>query len=394
MSLTYKARCWAFVENEDEIWYSECNFNALICVEKAKGIIREIIKIPYNLIHGSNLYLSMAIVNKELILIPFVSDKLVFYDLEKRVFSSIKIVNYIGEILPSYFKMIYQYRNNIILFPNIANKILIYDSIKKEIQTIEIKDDILKKTCCETNIKFRAQFEVVGEYLFVPFAESGAILVLDLQKKQVVIKLIDGLEGCSTINYYNGNFYLAAWNKKKIYVLDTELQIVHEYIHYPVSFKSEKHIFSYSLLMEEKILYFPQLCDEILSFDLNKKVLKKEMTVETSNNDFSKTYLVKPYEKKIIALTADDFWLSIYFYSEKNLVKRPYSSWNKEYNERRIINYLFENCYFDYIHESEDVDIGVFQEVLLYNKKNYLSDDKCRRNEIVGKKIYEYVVKG
>ncbi len=393
MSFTYKIKCFGFEEVSDQLWLLECNFNALICVDKKDGEIKKIIKIPDNNIKERDLYSFFIKIKQDLIFIPNCSNKIVSYNLENKCFSSIPIDNYVKTSSISNYKAAYQYEDEIIMLPNRADKIIIYNHSKRKISTIEIKDKDLDLLYPNRKIEFRPQFEILDKCLFIPFSDAGAVLKLHLITKQIEIKLIKGLSGCDTINYYDGIFYLASWNEKKIYALDKDFQIVNEYTSFPQGIKVEKMIFAYSLLVGEKIVYFPQSSNMIVSFGLKDKTIKEEMRLTSINKNYLKTYLAKIHENKMILLMANDRYFSVFFYLDNVLYKQPYCLWNEKYNNQRIENYLLNNDYFDNIYECVEITLNMWISIIEDIMNNIFGSKEVTKIKTIGENIYQYILK-
>lgn len=358
--LNYKTRCNGFARIADNIWFSECKFNALICMGISDGKIKKILKIPNHVINRQNLFSEIFVINKSIILIPLSGNEIVSYNIDKDSFSCVSIKKNIEVPSISKYRAAYQHEHEIITFPNKGDKIIIYNHREGKVLTIDIKNSFLDELYPDRKIQFRPQFEVWNGTLYIPFAEAGAILKMDLVTKQTEIKMVKGLSGCDTINYYNGLFYLAAWNEKKIYAIDTDFQIVKEYTDYPKELTADEHIFAYSLLMENKIVYFPQACNMIVSFDLEDESIKEEVRINSSSVDFSKTYIAKMIDNKIISLMTEDSWLSSFSINKGILQKKQYCAWDNVYNSRIIEQYLIENGYFNNSYENNEIGLNIF----------------------------------
>lgn len=391
MTPVYKMRCCGFVEIEDDLWFPECSFNALICMDKTKGIIKEIIKIPDVKLEIKNLYSEIFLLGNDLILVPAYSDKVVSYNLDSKEFFCASIKDYVGNFFISKYRAAYQYGNDIIMLPNAADLIIVYNHMRKEISTVEIKNIILlNELYPDRHIQFRPQFEVVDERIFIPYAEAGAILIFDLISKQAEVKIIEGLSGCDTINYDKGMFYLAAWNERKLYAIDMDFHIVNVYMDYPVGLDADRHIFAYSLLIEEKILFFPQLGNMIVSFDLKNKKIKEEMRFQEPGNDYTRTYIARINRKMITLLMDEDSWLSNLFYLNGDLYKERYCKWDRSYNNHIIRKYLVENHYFDILYENNKITMNILVDVLENTEKYNLLRESLKEIKIIGADIYRY----
>lgn len=252
MSSVFKSRFCSFVETANLLWFSECNYNALLCIDRTDGKIRKIVMIPDDDIRGRDLYSCIFKIDNDLILVPNRSNRIVCYHIDNDSFSSIFIDEYVKVSLVSNYKAACQWGSEIIMLPNRADKIIIYNHLERKILTIEIKSDDLDKLYPNRVIQFRPQFEIIDDYLLIPFLEVGAILKINLSTKETEIILVEGLSGCDTINYYDGIFYLASWSQKKIYALNMNFNIIEEYTEYPTELEADKLIFAYSLLTGEK----------------------------------------------------------------------------------------------------------------------------------------------
>lgn len=391
MEFNYKMRCFGFEATTNHLWYSECNYNALICLDKTDGRIRKIVRIPGNDLCDRNLYSLIFKINQDLILVPNRSNRITCYNIDRGCFSSIPIDDHVMISPASNYTAAYRYGNTIIMLPNRADKIIVYDYISRTISAIEIKNDLLDRLYPKRGVQFRPQYEVVEDYLFIPFTDAGAILKIHLPTKHIEVKLVTGMTGCDTINYYKGTFYLASWNEKKIYALNKELSIIAEYTSFPDEMKADKMIFAYSLLIGETLLYLPQLGNMIVSFDLTKKRIKKEVQIDTVNMNQLKTYFARMQKDKIISLMAGDSCPSVFFYADNALCKKPYCAWDAEYNSKVTKEYLTVTHRLDFVYENSAFRLETLIALLENMKTTDCYEKILKPTGIIGKKIYKIV---
>lgn len=392
MGFRFKMKCFGFETATDQIWYSECNYNALICLDRTNGRIREIVRIPGSNVCDGNLYSLIFKMGRDLILIPNRSNRITCYNMDNGCFSSISIDGHVTVSAASNYTAAHRYGDEIIMLPNRADKIIVYNHPSRTITTIEMKNDLLDKLYPNRRIQFRPQYEVVEDDLFIPFSDAGAILKMHLPSKRTEIKLVPGLAGCDTINYHNGIFYLASWDEKKIYALNKELCIIEEYTKFPDDMKSDKMIFAYSILIEEKLLFFPLLGDMIVSLDLKDKTIRKEMQIGSVGTNQLRTYFTKKYEDKIISLMAGDFCPSVFFYADDKLYKNLLCAWDTEYNNKVIKKYLVIDQRLDIVYENDTIGPDALIELLkdIEIKDHYVK--AAELTETLGEKIYKTVI--
>lgn len=381
-------RFCGYVDIMDQIWFINREFNALISVDKSDGIIKKILKIPSDPIDKRCLFFSVFKIGDDLVGVPDNDDKIIIYNINDNVFSDISIKKHVKISAISNYKAAYLYKDEIIMLPNRADKIVVYNHSEKNISTISIKNNALDALYQNRVIQFRPQYEIIDEHLFIPYAQAGGILKLNLTSKQAEVRLVDGLSGCDTINYYNGMFYLASWNEKKIYAVDMNFHIVDVYTQYPDGFEADKCLFAYSLRIDKKILFFPQLGNMILSFDLEDKTIKEEMRVQMQDSDIAKTYFVKADKNEAVSLMHEDSWLSAFSYVDGVLCKKPYCTWDEARNSKVIEKYLKDNCYFGFVHERNGIGLDMIINLLEDAGSACFSQEESGYAGAFGKKIY------
>jgi len=394
MSTALKMKFCGFIETVDQIWFFNRNFNALFCVNKINGKIEKIVKVPDGHTSMSALYSAIFKIGDNLICIPDWGDKIISYNINDNSFFDISLRDCAKIPAIANYKAAYQYKDEIFMFPQCANNniIIAYNTLERKVSTIKIDSHFLKERYHEGMKQFQFQFEILGEYIFIPFAEVGAVLVLNLMTKQIKIRWVNGLSGCNTINYHDGIFYLASWDEKKIYAVNRNFVITNEYTDFPDELKASKYIFRYAFLIEEKILYFPQAGNMILSFNLKDKTIKEEMRIKTQNANYTKTYLAKIQKNEIIALMTEDLWLSVFFFHGGTLHKRPYCQWNNEYNSKVIEKFLIKTKYFDNIYENSEVGLNMFVDILGNAEYNTFYREYSDYTGKTGEKIYRHIV--
>lgn len=361
MDNLYKLRCHDYVEKENDIWFSNLFFNALMKVNKLTGKLEIIRKFPDYEIRKSRLFSTVCCVGESLIFVPFNSEKIISYNVKMGEFKSTALDCGIVGKKGQYYFGAYVNGRFVYMFPTRAKCIIRYDSMN---HTIKYFDDAIVayiRTLKNVTYYFYQQLEVVGNKVYMPFLERNAVMVFDIENEITEIRKLDISGGCSTILYANHYFYLASWQKPEIYRWNVKTGDVKTYSNFPKGFIGGKYIFSQTCKINDKILFFPHEANMIVSFDLKSEEIRKEQMVSGKENPI--TYFVKQSEMQYSALMSDMKHTCLMDYG-KGLKWKAFCKIDDAYNKRRINSFLIKEGYYKQILEGTRT-LGNFMEVLV-----------------------------
>lgn len=385
----YKLRSFGYVVIDNDIWFLNCYFNALIKINKLSGKIEVIEKTPGYNVREKRLYRMVCYVDGKLIFVPGRSERVVSYDIGTGEFSSCYLdVDKVGERKP-YFWNAYVYYNYVYMFPRKAKCIIKYDIVKNTIKYLENSLNKVPDFLSEESACFVKQFEIIEEKIYIPFERLNAVAVFDIGNENLDIKYLNIKEGCSTINYVDGYFYLASCTSPVLYRWDVETGRVWTY-DFPEEFQAGRSpMFFEAIKMEDRLIFFPFHCDIIISFDINaKRFTIEQRNLEMEENDAGVTYFIEKNKGQNHSFLADVNGLCSINYEGGKLKISPYFCQDDLYNKKQINKFLLKNSYFDAYFEGE-VTLEEYVEVL-ENADNKLVFEK---ESLYGKLIFDQLQK-
>lgn len=355
MDNLFKLRYLDFVEKKDDIWFPNLHFNALMKVNKSSGEIQIVDKFPNYEVWEKWLYIAVYTIDEKMIFVPHRSQEIVYYDTITEKFSSIDLnLDIVGET-GGYFLSAFAYKNYVYMFPAYTRYIVRFDIRKDSIEYFDFGLTDALKNFPDTTVCFIKEFEIVGHKIYIPFAMLNAIAVFDLEEEKLVIKYLDIDEGCSTIKYIDGYFYLASCRKHQIYRWDEETEEITMYDTFPMEFKSKNYVFSCSFIISEKIIFAPLESNMFISFDLQTKEICCEKKLNNQNIEPWNTYFVKKVNDRIISMITDVSTPCLFEYQNRNLRYTPYYVESDLFNMKTISDFLIKNMFSNIIIENEEI---------------------------------------
>lgn len=387
MNNLYKLRSFGYVEINDDIWFSNYYFNAIIKVNKLSGQIDMIEKFPNYDIRQKRLYRMVCNVDSKLVFVPGTSEEVVSYDITSGEFISAKLdLKKIGD-KKAYFWCAHVYGKYIYMFPRGAKCIIKYDVFKNSIEYLENSLCELTYSLPETMLWFGMQFEVIDKKIYIPFVGLNAIAIFNFENDELKIKYLNIKKGCSTINFIKGCFYLASSEYPAIYQWDIETDEIRVYNDFPDGFMNKgMGMFLAACHVGDQLIFFPLGSNMIISFDINtKKIEMKKDGYQFEKEVFGISYFVDQGNDKGGALTVDIDGLQSFFFKNGELKMEPYLYLDDSYNEKKINIFLRKYKYFEKNFENEFA-LREYMEIL----KNIDDIIDNKKNNDYGKTIFKY----
>lgn len=364
-------RSRGYVEIENEIWFPNFNFNALVKLEKSSGKIRVIDRFPNFSIEKRSLYSTVCHVKDWLVFVPYNSDEIVSYNIRTKEFvSALLDQKYVGE-RREYFLSAYVHDRSVYMFPMAAKCLVRYDVYDRS--AVYLTDPYID-SIPETSFCFGQEFEVVDKKVYLPFLNVNAVAVLDVQKERLDIRNLQFGEGCSTINYGGGFFYLASTGKGELYRWEMGTGDVEIY-HFPKELEAVEYAFLCSCRREDKLLFFPDMGNMVVSFDIRSGKMREERRI----NEPTITFFIK----ENVILMEHMNHLCSFSYSAGKLSFAPYLQMDDPYNREEILRFLLQEGYFGVLTE-EDISLEDYVKVL----KRMDSKQKADRKDSYGNVIW------
>lgn len=381
MNTLYKLRCLGYAEVGDDIWFSNLNFNALMKLNKSSGRLQIVDTFPHYEIQRNWLYSTVHYINGQLIFIPCNSEEIAAYDIQSKEYSFTALrQDYLGKE-GGHFLSLYAYGHYLYLFPARARCIVRYDVIDHSVKYLEnelreVTVDFPEKTICFS------RYEIVDEKICMPFLELNAVAVFDVRKESLEVKYLDIPGGCSTINYVNGKFYLASYERSEIYCWEEDTGKVKVYDEFPEGFRTGGEAFLYTYCTGNRLFLFPLLSNMIVSFDFDTGKIYEEQRVNSVDQETWNTWFVKTDGKVNTILLEERRDICSVCFRDGKLDIDPYFEQNALYNQRQISSYLLQHGYYDYYIENKG-SLEDYLEILSDAEKSMTAADKrdnCGRN--------------
>lgn len=270
-----KMKLYGLVEEGERIFFPNLSFNALVELDKRTGRIINLHRfLPYS-VRKSYLYSTACKVNKEIVLVPNNSSRIAVFNLETQEMTYVDLDRKKAGCDDTCFRCAYAYQNFVYMFPSKARCILKLDVGTREISYIDIG-----VVLGAGKAYFRQDYVVVEERIYVPFAELNQVYSMDLRTQKAQIFTLDTEGGFSTICYLGGRFYLSSWKRFEVIEWDGKSAQVRKYCDFPEGIEKKQYTFAFGAVIDQRIIYFPQQCNMILSFHTQSKEIKCLRKVE------------------------------------------------------------------------------------------------------------------
>lgn len=387
MDVRYKLRCLGYAETDDDIWFANLYFNGLMKVNKISGKIEIIDKFPGYDIYQGWLYSAVCHVDGYLVFVPNTGREIVSYHLKSREFVTTMLdERWLGE-KQTYFVSACPYQNYVYMFPAGALCIVRYDITDHTVKYLENPVSNRIAALPDTAYSFYQQFERIDTRIYLPFLELNAVAVFDLENESVDIRYINIEGGCSTIDYVNGNFYLASWRRPEIYCWNEKTEEIKVYKSFPKDFEGERTFFR-SYYIDGTLLYFPEICNMIVSFSPETGRIREEKRIESGSTEPLATFFIQKSGEKYCTLIKETEFVKEIIYDDSGLRLIPCWQLNHTYNKTVIDHYFAQYGSYSFFSE-EDHGLKEYLEILpVVNEAGEKSKER-QYGEMIFKEVKE-----
>lgn len=385
MNMRYKLRCLGYAEVGDDIWFASLYFNGLMKLNTVSGKLEAIHKFPHYDIDQGWLYSTVRYLNGYLICVPNNSGEIVSYHLKSGRFVSISLDERRIGAKKTYFVSACVYQNYVYMFPTGALCIVRYDVTDHTVKYLENPVSDLLAALPDTSYGFYQQFEMIDKKIYLPFLDVNAIAVFDLEDESVHIRYLNIEGGCSTINYVNGNFYLASWKRPEIYCWNEKTEEIKTYQSFPKDFSGERTFF-HACYADGALLFFPEISNMVVSFSMETGRIREEKRIENSDREPLMTFLIQQSEKGYCTLITDSEFVNSIAYADSRLNLIP--QWRVDYTHNKAVvdRYFFR--YGGYRSYSETIDtFEEYMEIVSVVNESGGINRKKRYGEIIFKEV-------
>lgn len=350
-----------FVEVEDDIWFSSNIFNGLVCIEKNKGKIKEIVNIPGYSISECLLFSGLLNVGGVLVAIPSRSKAVLLYNLKEKSMLELEIDKkyFVNDLIASFIGIVYD--KYVYIFPTGMRCVIKVDVYNKEITYIDNGINRIYKLIGNNDIVFRQQYEIIESKVYLALANIGGYVVFDFEEERFDIHLIDGMEGCVTINNYDDKFYMGCWRKKIIYEVNKEDDSFCRFLDFPDDYEYDVYSFANSCIKDDSLIFLPLMANEMISFNITSKQITKEVLLDNLNDKNIFTFFCQEGKCYFDVRNSID----CLEYDNNSWYIKNWVVFNQKYNKKYIAKYLKENGYYSCIVENKKNDLDDFLNMLL-----------------------------
>lgn len=349
----FKLRSLGYATVGDDIWFANLYFNALIKQNRKTGKIEIVDSFPKYGLSAIWLYSTVYYVEGCLVFIPNRSEEIVSYHIAEKKFTSVALdPELVGE-RKGYFLNACVAGQYVYLFPTEADCIVRYDVREQKARYLQGGLTGLIRRLPASSWCFGQEFETVGGKIYMPFLELGAVAVFDMQSEQIEVRYIGLPEGCSTIRYIDGQFYLSAWKSQKIFRWDAQTDEIKIYGGFSEGL-AEESAFLWSCRMGDEILFFPMTGNTVIAFSVQTGAVREVQRIQNAGQEPTGTFFLIEESDNRYVLTADMEDIHSFSYQDGKINCIPCYRQNALYNKQRIADFLMKHNFFDAVlHEGK-----------------------------------------
>lgn len=348
MDWLFKLRSLGYVAVGDDIWYANLYFNALIKQDRQTGRIEVVDRFPDYSVAEAWLYSAVYYVEGCLIFIPNRSEEIVSYHIVAKKFTSVVLDSKLIGERKGYFLNAYVAGQYVYLFPAWADCIVRYDVREQKVKYLQDNLTGLIRRMPASSVCFGQEFATVDGKVYMPFLERNAVAVFDIQSEQVEVRYMDLPEGCSTIQYADGMFYLSAWKTDRIFRWDVQTDEIKIYGGVSESV-AKGGAFLRSCRLEDEIIFFPATGNRIIAFSMQTGEIHEVQRIQNVDQEPIGTFCLVEEPGHCYVLTADMECIHSFSYQDGKINCIPCHRQNALYNKQEISNFLMEQGFFDAI---------------------------------------------
>lgn len=337
MNKLFELKCYGFTEMEERVFFPNLYFNGIVELNKITGKIQNLYRFMEYGVRTSYLYSTVCKVDNCFVFVPNCSDKIAIFDLETLESTYIQLDNEkLGKNRP-YFRSACEYNNFVYMFPSKSSYIIKFDVKSGIVSYIQIETNRISND----RVLFRQEYEIIRDKVYIPFAEKGNMCIFDLTTDTFKIVDLGIKKGFSTINYAKGRIWMSLWEEFGIIEWNEESGTIKEYRDFPEKIEKGKYTFSYSEVINNQIVYFPQQCNMIISLNVLTGKISCIRTLDNWEDNALLTfggrkneqgfYVVVSYEKDILFVTETE---------DEKICIRPYFQVNDDFNKSMIKKYI------------------------------------------------------
>ncbi len=369
-----KMKLYGMVEAGERIFFPSLTFNALVELDKRTGKIIKLHRFLPDGVRKSYLYSTACKVGNEIILVPNNSARIAVFNLETQNMAYADLdMKKIG-CDDTCFRCAYAYQNFVYMFPSKARCIL-----KFNVETRKISYMDIGTTLEAGKAYFRQDYAVAKGRIYVPFAELNQIYSMDLRTQEAQIFTLDTEGGFSTICYLGGRFYLSSWKRFEVIEWDGKSAQVKKYCDFPEGIEKKQYTFAFGAVLDQQIIYFPQQCNMILSFDTLTKQMKCLRKVEGWQEQSLITYGGQESAGGGYFVISDE--ISLIRSAEDVTAGNVYLKIDSAYNKTMIWRYIGKEQ--GNFYREEEQNLGNFLEIL-----GAREEDQRTGGNLCGEEIY------
>ena len=347
MDMRYKLRCLGYAEVDDDIWFASLYFNGLIQLDRRTGQIKSARKFPDYGISHVWLYATVCQVKEYIICVPFQSEKIVSYNIQTQKFQSFALdLEKVGK-RQRYYASAFVYGKYVYMFPVEAKCMIRFDVQKNSIKYLDNGLTLISEALPEKAECFVLQHAIVNKKVYIPFAGLNAVAVFEPEKECLDIEYLNIDDGCSTINYHAGFFYMASWKACKIYRWDYQTGDIMTFDTFPKNFIPGEYSFWGTYVIGKQIFYLPVQANMIVSLDTDTGDLCEGVKISNSCNEIWNTFSCKMSNGKVYVNVAGDDDFCILEYGDGKRMIQPYSHKGTLPGKDVISDFLLDYQYYD-----------------------------------------------
>ena len=189
----YKIGTADVIRMDDKLWFTSNTYNCLFCMDIASEKIKLIGSFPNEMFAQSLLYYQMESVGDKIYFAPCFAKEIGVYDIKRNEFEKIKIDEKMIRVKQGYdrFYGIQKYNNFLFFIPGYSKTIIRLNVENHEVQYVNEWSEKIEGNYSAMDAFFWEQRVLRGNKLFLPFFNMNAILELNCDTLDCVIRKID-----------------------------------------------------------------------------------------------------------------------------------------------------------------------------------------------------------
>ena len=241
----YVGACAAAVDDQNNMWLSNAEYNGLIKCDLVSGEVKYVRKFERYTLEKTYLHGDAHIVDGKIIFFPFMSTAIVIYD---PVRDQEEYVDIPCEKGTSFLPVVKYYKGKYLLVPaNLNNGIYVFDLAGRCVKSYEKLNQAIEKYL---NYDEEINVSYDDNRMIISFMNKAEYLLIDLQTLENRLYQLPFHEPVDRVFIEGKDIWILLKNSLNIYSIDIQTNEVHRYLPDNIYFTRNSTVFPYSDLVK------------------------------------------------------------------------------------------------------------------------------------------------